>query len=162
MDHPLQPQGHAHHTNRFRWPVIALVVALLVAVGGTYTWYSLRSSCEVDAVQDASTTLVSQLHTYDRVYQVAVTAFQTVPDHPVNTMKQIYMDTQKVAVPGCLQTAKEELVNYMGTVILAFDAYRAGQADADVVDLIKQSDMQYANFNAELRAVRECAPLCIR
>jgi len=47
----------------------------------------------------------------------------------------------------------------MGTVILAFEAYRAGEADAAVLDLIRRSEAQYANFKGEFKAVDECAPL---
>src|SRR5215203_1223154 len=123
---PTPPQKPAQRSRHFRWFVNITVVLLLIAAMGMYTRYSLRRSCEVDAVQEASTTLTSQLSMYDRVYQVAVTASRDVPDHPVNTMKQVMMDTQEVDVPGCMQDAKAALVSYMGTVILAFDDYRAG------------------------------------
>jgi hypothetical protein len=59
-----------------------------------------------------------------------------------------------------MQTAKSELVNYMGTVIRAFLAYGAGETNATVSDLIDQSNVYYGNFNAELDAVNECAPFC--
>jgi hypothetical protein len=147
--------------SRFSWRKGALIALLLIAAAGTYAWYSVRSSCEVEAVKEASAFLISQQNFYDRVYQVAVTASRSAPDHPVNTMKQVLMDTQEVDVPGCMQTAKTELVNYMGTVILAFDDYRAGKEDASILKLIKQSDVQYANFRAELRAVNQCAPNCM-
>jgi len=71
------------------------------------------------------------------------------------------MDTQQIIVPACMQTAKNELMNYMGTVISAFQAFRAGEADATVLGLVKQSDAQYINFHAELKAVNECAPFCL-
>ena len=139
----------------------ALIALLLIVATGTYTWFSLRSSCEVHAVEDASAFLISQLNVYDRLYQVAVTASRTMPDHPVNTMKQVMMDTQEVDVPRCVRAAKTELLSSMGTVILAFDEYRAGKEDASVSSLIRQSDVQYANFRAELRTVNQCAPNCL-
>src|SRR5215216_5105867 len=160
MDNDPNLQPAAQRTGRSRWLMSAVVIVLLVAAGGMYTRYSLRRSCEVDAVKEASPILTSQLSMYDRVYQVAVTASRSAPDHPVNTMKQVMMDTQEVDVPRCMQVAKRNLVNYMGTVILAFDDYRAGKADKAVLDLIKQSDVQYAHFRAELRTVNECAPYC--
>jgi hypothetical protein len=156
MDNPAQLKS-----TRFRLPVIALLVLLIVAGVGSYLWYSLRSSCEVNEVKEASAILSIQLKTYDQVFQVAATASRTSPDHPVNTLKQILMDTQEVIVPGCMQTAKKELINYMGTVILAFQAYRAGEADATIQNLVRQSDTQYADFKAELRAVNKCAPFCL-
>jgi hypothetical protein len=163
MDNPAGPtsQESGQKSRRFRWLAGALIVFLIIAAVGMYTLYSLRSSCEVNAVKEASTILVTQLKTYDGVYQVAVTASRTSPDHPVNTLKQIFMDTQEVSVPACMQTAKNELINYMGTIISAFQAYRSGEANATIRGLVKQSDEQYANFKAELKAVNKCAPLCI-
>jgi len=146
---------------RFPWLASALVVLFIIAAAGLYTWIVVDNSCEVEAVKASSAFLSGQLNTYDQVYQVAITAFRTAPDHPVITLKQIYMDTQQVAVPGCLQTARNELINYMGTVIEAFDAYRAGEADATVTGLINQSNTQYENFQAELEAVNQCAPFCM-
>ena len=164
MDRPTQGEANSgtQKLGRLRSLAGILFALLILAAAGTlYTRYSLRSSCDVNAVKETSTILVTQQRVYDGVYQVAVTASRSAPDHPVNTLKQILMDTQEVDVPGCMQTAKNELVDYMGTVILAFDAYRAGQADATVRDLIQQSDTQYANFRAQLREVDECAPYCI-
>ena len=156
----LKAQGTAQKSNRFLWLASILIVLLVIAPVGIYTWRYLYNPCEVGAVKEASTILVTQLTTYDGVFQVAATASQTSPDHPVNTLKQIFMDTQEISVPACMRTAKNELINYMGTVIGAFQAYRAGEADATIRGLIKQSDGQYANFKAELKAVNKCAPYC--
>ena len=162
MDNPssLETQDTVQKSSRFLLQASALIVLLIVAAVGMYAWYFLYNPCEVNAVKEVSAILVSQLKTYDRVFQVATTASRTSPDHPVNTLKQIFMDTQEVVVPACMQTAKNELINYMGTVISAFQAFRAGEADATILGLIKQSDAQYVNFNAELEAVNECAPFC--
>lgn len=164
MDTPLipGPQGTVQKSSRFHWLTGALVILLIVAAAGAFALYSVRNSCQVDAVKEASIFLTTQLNMYDRVYQVARTASRSAPDHPVNTLKQIVMDTQELAVPRCMQTAKNELINYMDTVILAFQAYRAEEADSKVLDLIRRSEAQYANFKGELKAVNECAPLCIR
>ena len=162
MDNPalLETQATAQKSSRFPLPAGAFIVLLLIAALGTYTWYSLHRSCEVQAVEEASAILVSQTKRYDDVYQVATNAFQTSLDPPVITMQQILMDTQEVVVPACLQTAKNELINYMGVVIRAFRAYAAQEADATVRGLITQSNAHYDNFITELRAVKKCAPYC--
>jgi len=126
-----------------------------------YAWIFVYNPCEVEVVKETSTMLVTQLTMYDGVFQVAATASRTSPDHPVNTLKQIFMDTQEIPVPACMHTAKNELLNYMGAVISAFQAYRAGEADATVRGWIKQSDAQYTNFQAALKAVNKCAPFCL-
>jgi hypothetical protein len=95
------------------------------------------------------------------VYQVATNAFQTTLEAPVLTLQQIIMDTQEVPVPACLQTAKTELIAYMKTVVRALRAYAAQEANATVTDLIAQSNQHYGNFFTELKAVNECAPVCL-
>jgi hypothetical protein len=163
MDGLVQPKAQEarQKAGRSRWLAGLLTGLLIVAAVSVSGLYALRISCEVEAVSQSSTFLDIQLKTYDQVAQVAATASRSAPDHPVNTLKQILMDTQQVSVPRCMQTAKTELVNYMGTIILAFQAYRAGETDAAVLDLIRQSDAQYRDFRAELRAVNECAPYCL-
>ena len=163
MDHAAQPKPRqpVQRPKRILWLASALVVLLLTAAAGIYTWFFVYNSCDVEAVQDASAFLTGQLNTYDQLYQVATTASRTSPDHPVNTLKQIFMDTQQVPVPACMGTTKKELINYMGSVISAFQAYRSGEADAVVVELIKQSNVQYEHFQVELEAVNKCAPYCL-
>jgi hypothetical protein len=163
MDHPLHPESQVpvQRWKRIRGMTSALIVVFLAAAAAMYAWFFVYNPCEVEAVQEASAFLAGQLNTFDQVYQVATTAFRTAPDHPVNTLKQIFMDTQQVPVPACMQTAKHELINYMGSVISAFQAYQAGEADAAVVSWIRQSDAQYENFHTELEAVNKCAPYCL-
>lgn len=158
---PPKPRQPVQRSRRILWIASGLVILLMAAAAGMYTWFFVYNPCEVEAVKGASAFLSGQLNTYDQVYQVATTASRTSPDHPVNTLKQIFMDTQQVAVPACMGTAKDELLNYMGTVISAFQAYRSSEADAAVVDLIRQSNVQYENFHAELEAVNKCAPYCL-
>lgn len=149
-------------SSRFLLPASALIVVLIVAAVGIYTWYYLHNTCEVNAVKDASALLVSQRNRYDHAYQFATSASRTSLVRPVLTLQQILMDTKEVVVPACMQTAKTELINYMGIVIRAFLAFGAGEADATIRDLITQSETHYDNFTTELEAVNKCAPFCIR
>jgi hypothetical protein len=148
-------------SNRFLWLAAAFSALLISSAAGLYAWIFVYNPCEVEVVKETSTMLVTQLTMYDGVFQVAVTASRTSPDHPVNTLKQIFMDTQEIPVPACMRTTKNKLLNYMGTVINAFQAYRTGEADATVRGWIKQSDVEYTNFQAELKAVNKCAPFCL-
>ena len=144
-------------SRRFLLPAMVLTI---VAAAGMYVWYFVYRPCDVDVVERASTRLVTQLKWYDQAYQFAASASPTALVRPINTLQQILMDTQQITVPACMQTAKNELVNYMGTVIRAFLAYGAGEANAAVRDLIDQSAAYYGNFSTELDAVKECAPFC--
>lgn len=143
------------------WLAGTLIVLLILTPVSLYAWRYVVNPCEVDAVQEASSFLKTQLNFYDRVYQVAATASRTSLDYPVLTMQQIMMDTQELPVPACLQMAKNELLGYMGTVIHAFRAWGAGESDRTIRDLLHQSDAQYANFRTELKKVDKCAPFCM-
>lgn len=106
--------------------------------------------------------LLTQLKRYDQIYQVATSAPPTSIVRPVTMMQLILMDTRDFTVPGCMQTAQDELVQYMGTVIQAFLAYQAGEAEATIRDLVDESDAHYDKFATEIETVRACAPLCLR
>jgi len=158
----IETPATARKSRRLPFLVGVFIIVLIVAAAGVYTWYSLPSSCEVNAVEETSTILISLAKRYDDVYQSATAATQSSAVVPVAVMQQILMDTQQVAVPACMQTAKTKLVNYMGTVIQAFLAYSAHETDATVRGLIDQSETHYANFSTELKEVKKCAPYCIR
>jgi hypothetical protein len=140
--------------------IIMLVITL--AAVGTYAWFYLRNSCKVDAVQEASVILVSQVRRYDDVYQVATDAPPDAVVIPVTVLQQILMDTQQVAVPACMRTAKSELVSYMGAVIRAFLAYSAEETNAVIRELITESETHYEKYRTEMEAINKCAPLCVR
>ena len=147
--------------NRRLWSMGVVIVLLLVAAVGGYTWYSLQRTCDMDAVKDASDRLVRQRNSYDHTYQFATSVSRNAVVRPVAELQQILMDTQDVDVPACMQTAKTELIDYMDTVIRAFLAYGAQESDATVRDLLDQSDTHYENFKRQLDTVKECAPFCV-
>lgn len=152
-----KPKDIPRTSLRYLTPVLILVA---VAVG-VYAWYSLIRPCEANLVERASVRLIDQRDRYDHTYQFATSASPDAVIRPVAELQQILMDTQDVAVPACMQAAKTELVHYMGTVIHAFLAYGAQEPETTVRDLILESETYYDNFNTELEAVKECAPLCI-
>jgi hypothetical protein len=144
-----------------RRSALAGILILLIASAGMYTWYSLSRSCQVDAVQDASAILVSQMNRYDNVYIPATAGTRTSLEYPLAVMQQILVDTEQVMVPACMRIAKGELIGYMGTVIRAFDAYRAGEPDATIQGLLDDSYGHIRAFRLELETVNECAPFCL-
>ncbi len=163
MNNPAQLKPHEplRKSNRFLWLAGTLIVLLILAAVGMYAWIFVYNPCEVAVVKETSTMLVTQLTTYNGVFQVAATASRTSLDYPVTTLKQIFMDTQEISVPACMKTAKDELLNYMGTVISAFQAYRAGkrmQRSGVGSDNPMRAD---TNFQAALKAVNKCAPFCL-
>lgn len=127
MDNPalLETQDSVQKSGRFLLPASVLIVLLIVAAVGTYAWYFVYRPCEVNTVKEASSLLVNQRNFYDEAYQFATTASRTSLVRPLTLLQQIQMDTQQVLVPACMQTAKNELINYMGAVHQAFLAFGA-------------------------------------
>jgi hypothetical protein len=164
MDNPSPPkaQNTIQRLRRFLWPASVMVALLLAVSAGAYAWFFLFHPCELNVVEEASALLFSQLDRYEDVYQVAISSSPQSVILPVSVLQQILMDTQQVAVPSCMQTAKGELLGYMRTIIRAFDAYAAQEPDESVRGLIKEAVTHLQNFDTELDAVKECAPYCIR
>ena len=142
------------------WFTTVVVALLIVGAAGTYLWYSYFRPCNVEAIEEAATILGSQLDRYEDVYQVAISASPDSVVLPVSVLKQTVMDTQQVYVPGCLESAKHELLEYMKIVIKAFDAYAARESDSTVRGLVNEAVTHLNQFDAELKTVNECAPFC--
>jgi hypothetical protein len=157
---PFETQGFMKKTRRFLLPASVITVLLTLAAVGMYAWYYRYNPCDVNAVEDASAFLVSQLNAYDAQFQFTTTVNRAELVIPVGVLQQIFMNTQAVAVPVCMQSTKNELIDYMRTVIRAFQAYEAQEAVTTISDLLRQSDTHYDNFNSELEAVNQCAPFC--
>ena len=151
-------QSPVQTSRRFLWPAVALILILIFAFGA----YTFQRSCDVNEVKEASARLIRQRNSYDHSYQFATSVSPTAIVRPVAELQQILMDTQDIPVPVCMQTAKEELVNYMGIVIHAFLAFGAQEPESAVRDLIEQSNAHYNNFDREMDAVHQCAPYCFR
>lgn len=149
-------------SRRFLSTAILSSILLIGAVVGVYTWYTVVRPCDINAVDAAAIILLRQRDRYDHTYQFATSAASDAIVRPVGDLQQILMDTQDVPVPLCMQTAKDELIDYMGTVIHAFQAFGAQETESTVRELINQSETHYDNFAAEVEAVRECAPFCLR
>ncbi|HSL31061.1 MAG TPA: hypothetical protein VK900_17810 [Anaerolineales bacterium] len=160
-DPELEMKGTRQRSNRRRWLAGAVVALLVLVSAGGYAWYYSQTSCDVRAVERASTRLLQQLDSFDHSYQFAVTASRRAIVRPVEELQQIFMDTQQVRVPACMAAPRDQLLDYMETVIRAFVAYGANEPDSTVRSLIDASDTHYDNFRRELRAVGECAPFCI-
>ena len=150
------------HSNRFLLPAALGLALLIAAAAGVFVWYAVVRPCESEAVAEASALLLSQLRRYDDVYQVATAATPASSVIPASVLQQILMDTDQVDVPACLQTAKAELVNYMGVVIQAFQAYGSQESDTVVRDLISESETHLVIFRTELKEIEACAPYCWR
>ena len=163
MENPLPPKAQytMQRLRRLLPPASILVALLLLAAVGAYAWFFVFQPCELNVVEEASALLFSQMNRYEDVYQVAISASPNSVVLPVSVLQQILMDTQQVTVPSCMQSAKGELLDYMRTIIRAFEAYAAREPDATVRGLVDEAVTHLHNFDSELDAVQECAPYCL-
>jgi hypothetical protein len=139
-----------------------LILLLSAAAGGAYAWYAHKYPCEVEAVGAARIMLVTQTKRFEDVYISAAAApSRASVIYPLTVMQQITVETRAVDVPACMETAKDELVNYMMDVVRAFDAFVAHEANATIQGFLDDSYTHVRNFLDELEAVEECAPFCL-
>ncbi|HET9906378.1 MAG TPA: hypothetical protein VFQ23_07045 [Anaerolineales bacterium] len=147
-------------TKRFLFLLSICAGILTIGAVGMYAWYFWVNPCDPDRVERAATTLISQLNWYDSAYQFATSSSKTALTRPVQVLQEIAMDTNDLRVPACMQTTKAELVNYMRTVVRAFQAYMRSETDATVRGILDESSIHFNNFTTRLEAIRECAPYC--
>lgn len=153
-------QARHRASNLIRGTGIFIILSMLAA-GGVYSWYVYYRPCEVNVVQETSTLLISQMKMYDDVYVSAAAAPSRGSTlYPVSVMQKILVDTQQIDVPYCMQTAKVELISYMGDAIRAFHAYEAQEENVVIKNLLDSSYAHIRVFIQELDEVEACAPLC--
>ena len=139
----------------------ALILLSMLAAGGIYSWHAYYRPCEVNAVQETSKLLINQMKMYDDVYVSAAAApSRSSTIYPVSVMQKILVDTQQIDVPYCMQTAKGELIGYMGDAIRAFHAYEAQEENAVIKSYLDSSYAHIRVFIQELDDVEACAPSC--
>ena len=75
-------------------------------------------------------------------------------------MQQTLMETKEIAVPACLQVARNELITAMEGLIRALLAVMESKSDATVTHLMKESTKHLNNFNDQVDLINKCTPLC--
>ena len=138
-----------------------LIVLFAFAAAGVTSWYFFSNPCEADSVEQAATLLITQMRQYDNVYASAANGTRTSVEYPVTVMQQILVDTKDVDVPVCMQTAKSELLDYMGDAIRAFRAFQAEEPNGTIQNFLNSSYGHVRAFRVELDAVKECMPYCM-
>ena len=136
-----------------------MAVLLIGGVGG-YLWFFRYNPCDVKEVEQAAVFLNTQLRSFDHSFQFATTVTINGLSRPVLELQQIFMDTQGLAVPVCLEKAKGHLLQYMDVLIRAFHAAMNEESNAAIRSLLDQSGSYYERFNKDLDSVQKCAPYC--
>ena len=145
---------------RFLWAAGVLMVLLIVAAVSTYTWFALYGPCQVSTVQGASSALMEQLTLFDSIYESIPSLTPIAIFGPITQMEQILMATKEVAVPICMQVARNELISAMEGLIRALLAVMESKPEATRTHLMEESKTHLDNFTAELKFVKRCAPFC--
>lgn len=158
---PLEAQPAPMKPRRFPIVLGAVLVILLVAAVGVYTWFALYGPCSRENVKTAATALFKQASAFEQAFQSIASTAPIGLIGPVTQMEQTLLDTRGVAVPACMQVAKNELATSMESEIRAFLAIMNQEPEKHVKDLMQDSRTHIENFANEIEAVNKCAPFCL-
>ena len=144
-----------------RWWMGASLFLIVVAVGGLLMRAVVARSCQVEAVNEATSILMSLTDRFDDVYSSAANGTPDSLEYPLSVMQQILMDTRQVETPACMKSAQDELVGYMDAVIRAFWAYTAGESESVIQSHLEDSYFHIKTAALEMQEVKQCAPYCV-
>jgi hypothetical protein len=144
----------------FPWVISLIILLCVAATAGGFGWYYFDGPCGVSKVKEGTTALVDQRNIYGGAYQVAASTSLISLSGPVGELQKIQRDTEKIVVPACMESAKNELILAMDKAADAFRAFMAEKLDKEVSRHVKLSTTHLRKFTAELEAVNKCAPFC--
>ena len=140
--------------------LVGLVAALcIVLVAGGVGWHYFYGPCGVNRVKESGLALADQFDAYHDAYDIAASTSRIALAGPVLQLQQVKRDTELIAVPACMEGAKNELVLTIDTSIEAFLAFMS-QDDVGVDFYMDQSTSHLAEFRTQLEAVEACKPFC--
>lgn len=138
---------------------VVMLLLIVAAVSG-YTWVALYGPCSLNTVETASSALLDHSQRFDAIHQSTPSLNAVELFEPMTQLQQILIDTKKVMVPVCLQTAQLELLAAMETVIRGLLAVMESKPEATSAKLFEKSNTHRDNFAAELEWINKCAPFC--
>ncbi|HET9909791.1 MAG TPA: hypothetical protein VFQ23_24295 [Anaerolineales bacterium] len=148
--------------SRLLWAGGIVMLLLIVAAVSGYTWIALYGPCSVNTVESASNSMLDQLELFDEMYQSIPTLSPLELFEPMTQLQQILIDTKKVVVPTCLQTAHLELTTAMESLMRALLAIMESKPESTSAGLFEKSNKHRDNFTAELEWINKCSPFCPR
>jgi hypothetical protein len=137
--------------------LVGLLCIMLVATG--VGWHYFYGPCGINRVKTAGLALADQFDAYKAAYDVAASTSRIALAGPVMQLQQVKRDTQLLAVPPCMEGAKNELILVVDNSIQAFLEFMS-QNDAAVDVYINESASHLAEFRTQLEAVEACKPFC--
>ena len=157
---PSATQPVSDRWTRLLWAGGIVMLFLIVAAVGGYTWFAIYGPCTANTVETASNTLLDQLQQFDATYQSTSSLTPVELFDPMTQLQQILIDTKKVVVPACLQIAQDELLIVMETIIRALLAVMESKPESTATRLVEESNIHRDNFTAELEWINKCTPFC--
>lgn len=137
--------------------LIVLCIMLIVAGVG---WHYFYGPCGVMRVRGAEKVLREQFQIYDDAYNIAASTARISLAQPVAELQKILRDTERIEVPACMDTVKNELVLSIDAAVKGFLAFMQEESDSSVSNLMNLSTDHMGNFNDEMDKVNECKPFC--
>lgn len=138
---------------------LSVVVCIIVVAGGV-GWHYFYGPCGVARVRDAERTLREEFQIYDDAYNIAASTARISLAQPVAELQKIQREAEKIEVPACMETVKNELVLSIDSAVKGFLAFMQEESDSSVRSLMDLSVDHMGNFNDEMDKVNECKPFC--
>jgi hypothetical protein len=139
--------------------IILSVLLCILVVGGGIGWHYFYGPCGLSRVKQGGLALADQFDAYHDAYNIAESTARIALAGPVLQLQQVERSTALVAVPPCMERAKEELVQANDATVQAFLAFMS-QNDFEVDAYLSQSDSHLAEFQTQLEAIEKCKPFC--
>ena len=159
----LQPSDPAlvpDRWSRLLWAGGIVLLFLIVAAVSGYTWIALYGPCSLRSVKSASNTMLNHLELFDAAYQSIPSVTPVELFEPMTQLQQILIETKKVMVPVCLQTAHLELTTAMESLMRSLLAIMESKPESTSAGLLEKSNKHRDNFTAELEWINKCSPFC--
>jgi hypothetical protein len=140
--------------------IIAVIVSLVVVLGGAFGWFYMYGPCGVQRVTEAVEQMQVKADEFDDALTVASSTARISLSGPVAQLQTIRRETDNIAVPACLQTAKNLTVSGMQSYIDSLISFMGEVDDFTVNAQMTQGNNYLSQAVAELEDVSVCAPFC--
>jgi hypothetical protein len=158
---PLEVPPIPEKPKSFSFAVVVILGILVVAAVSVYSWYAVYGPCSRRVVKSTSIALIDQANAFEAAYQSASSATPIGLIGAVTHMEQTLWDTREVAVPACMQGARNELTISMESAIRAYLGIMTQEREEKMKKLMADSESHLENFVSELETVNRCAPFCL-
>jgi hypothetical protein len=140
--------------------IIAVIVSLVIVLGGAFGWFYMYGPCGVTPVKEATDQIHDRMTEFQDAMDVAASTARMSLSGPVAELQSIRRATDDIEVPACLSEAKDFTVRGMQNYIQSFTAFMAEEPDATVGNYMDAGLVDISQASQEFTAVSQCVPFC--